>query len=354
MPRAAGYASGRQGCVKRPRPRLLPPPPYNNAKMDKLNRLYKLHGLLRRMRLPVPLARIQDELGCSERTARRAIAELRELLDAPLEYDGDRNGYRYVGPRADSFELPGLWFSPEEIYALLTSYQLLDALQPGLFEPYLAPIRTRLKTLLAHNRASAPDLGQRIRLLQIAARPTDLPKFRSVATALLTRKRLRILYHGRARDATTERNVSPQRLVYYRSNWYLDTWCHTRNAFRHFALDRLQPVAILDEDAQEFAQTELDEHFASAYGIFAGRPTATAVLRFTSSAAKWVADEQWHPQQESAVLADGSYELRVPYSRPEELVMDVLKYGPEVEVIGPGDLRERVAGSLAAALERYR
>lgn len=322
--------------------------------MDKLNRLYKLHGLMRRMRQPVPLTRIRDELGCSERTARRAIAELRDLLDAPLEYDSDRNGYGYVGPRADTFELPGLWFSPEEIYALLTSYQLLDALQPGLFEPYITPIRTRLKTLLAHNHASAPDLGQRIRLLQIAARPTDLANFRAVATATLTRKQLRLLYHGRARDETTERTVSPQRLVYYRSNWYLDTWCHTRNAFRHFALDRLQPVEVLDEPAREFAPAELDEHFASAYGIFAGRPTATAVLRFTPTAAKWVADEQWHPQQESTVLADGSYELKVPYSRPEELVMDILKYGPEVEVVGPADLRERVAELLRAAVERYR
>lgn len=322
--------------------------------MDKLNRLYNLHGLLRRMRLPVPLTRIQEELGCSERTARRAIAELRELLAAPLEYDGERNGYHYVGPHAESYELPGLWFSPDEIYALLTSYQLLDGLQPGLFEPYIAPIRTRLKTLLAHNRAGEPDLGQRIRLLQIAARPTDLGVFRTVATATLTGKRLRLLYSGRARDAVTERTVSPQRLVYYRSNWYLDTWCHLRDGFRHFALDRLQPIEILDQPAREFPQEELDQHFASAYGIFAGLPAATAVLHFTPTAAKWVADEQWHPLQEGTVRADGGYELRVPYSQSRELVMDILKYGAEVEVIGPMDLREQVAGMLRTAMERYR
>jgi len=322
--------------------------------MDKLNRLYRLHHLFRSKRHPVSLARIREELGCSERTARRVIAELRDELQAPIEYERERNGYRYAGADQDSFELPGIWFSAAELYALLTSHQLLDALQPGLFAPYIAPIRDRLKALLAHQNAGHADFAHRIRLLQIAARPSDLGVFRTLATAVLEHKRLRLLYHGRVRDKITERTVSPLRLVYYRSNWYLDSWCHLRKDFRHFSIDRLHPVAVLDEPAREFPDEELDEHFASAYGIFAGAPTATAVLRFTSSAARWVADEQWHPQQEGQVLPDGGYELRVPYSQPQELVMDILKYGPEVEVLDPPALREQVAAALEAAAAKYR
>ena len=322
--------------------------------MDKLNRLYRLHRLFRSKRFPIPLASIREELGCSERTARRVIAELRDELHAPIEYERERNGYRYAGAERDSFELPGIWFSAAELYALLTSHQLLDALQPGLFAPYIAPIRDRLKALLAHQNAGHADFAHRIRLLQIAARPSDLDVFRTLATAVLEHKRLRLLYHGRARDKITERTVSPLRLVYYRSNWYLDSWCHLRKDFRHFSIDRLHPVEIIDQPAREFLDEELDEHFASAYGIFAGAPTATAVLRFTSSAARWVADEQWHPQQEGQVLPDGGYELKVPYSRPEELVMDILKYGPEVEVDAPPVLRDQVAAALEAAAAKYR
>lgn len=322
--------------------------------MDKLNRLYRLHRLFRSKRHPVSLARIREELGCSERTARRVIAELRDELRAPVEYERERNGYRYTGAERDSFELPGLWFSENELYALLTSHQLLDALQPGLFAPYIAPIRDRLRALLTHRNAGSPDLARRIRLLQMAARPGDLGVFRTLAAAVLERKRLRVLYHGRARDETTERTVSPQRLVYYRSNWYLDSWCHLRKGFRHFSIDRLHPVAVLDQPAREFPDEILDEHFASAYGIFAGRPIDTAVLCFTSSAARWVADEQWHPHQEGQVLPDGGYELSVPYSQPQELVMDILKYGPEVEVIGPPTLRDQVAAALEAAAAKYR
>ena len=71
-------------------------------------------------------------------------------------------------------------------------------------------------------------------------------------------------------------------------------------------------------------------------------------------AARWVADEQWHPQQQGSVLSDGSYELRIPYSDPRELIMDILKYGPDVEVIAPSNLCELVLGKLKVALRNYK
>ena len=54
------------------------------------------------------------------------------------------------------------------------------------------------------------------------------------------------------------------------------------------------------------------------------------------------------------MLPDGGYELKVPYSQPQELVMDILKYGPEVEVLGPPALRDQVAAALETAAARYR
>ena len=65
-------------------------------------------------------------------------------------------------------------------------------------------------------------------------------------------------------------------------------------------------------------------------------------------------DEHWHPQQQSQLLADGSYELRISYSDPRELVMDILKHGADDEVISPKPLREAVKQRLRTALVRYR
>ncbi|MBI2227431.1 MAG: WYL domain-containing protein [Betaproteobacteria bacterium] len=64
--------------------------------------------------------------------------------------------------------------------------------------------------------------------------------------------------------------------------------------------------------------------------------------RLTAEHPRWVADEWWQPRQVGQFLTDGSYELRIPYRDERELVMDILKYGPDVEVVGPESLRKQV------------
>jgi predicted DNA-binding transcriptional regulator YafY len=109
----------------------------------------------------------------------------------------------------------------------------------------------------------------------------------------------------------------------------------------------------LPERAHDVPDPQLDEHYATAYGIFAGKADKVAVLRFTPESARWVADEQWHPEQKATWLADGSYELAMPYRESRELVMDVMRHGAEVVVVAPADLRERVGEELGKAAGRY-
>ncbi|MBC7706396.1 MAG: hypothetical protein H7274_20915 [Rhodoferax sp.] len=49
-----------------------------------------------------------------------------------------------------------------------------------------------------------------------------LDKLQAVGSALRQRRRLVIPHHGRRRDQTGEGEISPQRLIHYRDNWYLD------------------------------------------------------------------------------------------------------------------------------------
>jgi proteasome accessory factor C len=174
-----------------------------------------------------------------------------------------------------------------------------------------------------------------------------------LASATLQRRKLRVRYHSRSKDEVSERTLSPQRLVHYRGDWYLDAWCETRKSLRSFSVDRIKHAAELDEQAQDFFDAELDEYFASAYGIFSGRANKTAVLRFSPNSSRWVADDRWHPRQVGQFLTDGSFELSIPYRDDRELLMDILKYGPEVEVISPESLRNAIARKLQAALSHY-
>ena len=322
--------------------------------MDLFDRIYELDRILRRARTPVSRAALQERLECSRATVGRIIGEARDYLGAPIEYDRRAGGYRYAPSEDGPFELPGLWFNASELHALLAAHQLLANAQPGLLEGDLAPLLARIERLLAARGLGKSEAARRIRILRMAARNADFRHFRTVAGALLARRRLALLYHGRARDELTRRQVSPQRLTHYRDNWYLDTWDHGARALRSFSVDRIRAARALAVGARDIPDADLDAHFASSYGIFAGKPSHMAVLRFSARSARWVADECWHPEQRGGFEEDGRYVLEIPYADSRELVGDILRHGPEVVVVSPVALREEVSRRLAAALANYR
>jgi predicted DNA-binding transcriptional regulator YafY len=43
----------------------------------------------------------------------------------------------------------------------------------------------------------------------------------------------------------------------------------------------------------------------------------------------------------------------LPYKNDTELIQDILKYGPEVEVVAPPELRQKVKQRIKQMLERY-
>ncbi len=321
--------------------------------MDKFDRIYQLHHVLAGRRTPVAIDALMERLECSKPSAYRLLRVLRDYLGAPVRLDAERGGYLYAqSPGEGPYELPGLWFNAKELQALVVFERLLESLEPGLLAEHLEPLAQRVAQLMSHRRLGLSEAAQRIRVLPMTARKAG-EHFHTLASATLQRRRVRIGYRSRSRDESTEREVSPQRLVHYRDNWYLDAWCHLRHGLRSFAVDRVHSALELRTPVRGIPDAELDEHFASSYGIFAGRANKTAVLRFSRERARWVADERWHPQQVGQYLTDGSYELRLPYRDERELVMDILRHGPEVEVVSPEALRSAVKQRLAAALARY-
>jgi predicted DNA-binding transcriptional regulator YafY len=170
--------------------------------------------------------------------------------------------------------------------------------------------------------------------------------------ALIRRQRLRIRYHGRRRDEERARRP-PQRLTQYRNSWYLDAWCHQARGLRSFALERIREQALLDEAAKEVPLPDLSAHFDQSYGIFSGPAEHRAELRFSPEMSRWVAEEIWHPDQQGSFDDNGCWLLRVPFGSARELIMDILRYGAEVEVLAPAFLREAVAAEARKTAAVY-
>jgi predicted DNA-binding transcriptional regulator YafY len=320
--------------------------------MDRYERIIALHRTLRGARYPVTVPRLQDELGCSRATVYRDLAFLRDALMAPVVGDGEA-GFRYDPNEGDRFELPGLWLSSEELHALLAAQQLLARSSGGMLSSALAPLQQRIDKLLDEHSTGKHWPVERVRVIPHRGRRMDEAAFRCVCSAVLERKQLSFEYRARSTGEKTRRSVSPQRITHYRDTWYLDAWDHEREASRSFSVDRISGARMLDADARDIAETTLDEHLSGSYGIFSGAPKGWATIVFNERAARWVADEHWHSQQQGRWLADGRYELKIPYSNARELLMDVLHYGADAEIVEPASLREQARSLLQLALGNY-
>lgn len=283
--------------------------------MDKFDRIFQLHAILSSRRTPIPLEELTARLECSKSTLHRAINTLKDHLNAPVVFDADAGGYKYGQPEAGgTYELPGLWFTEHELQALAIMQRLLKDAGGGLLGEHLSPLAKRLDELTKHQRLNLTEAASRLRFPAAAARPAGAA-FNAVASATLKRQQLWLQYHARSTNEITERTVSPQRIVHYREACSVPR-CR-----------RIRRANALDAAALDVPEAELDDHYSTAYGIFGGKADKLAVLLFTPERARWVADEQWHPQQQGRWLPDGSYELTIPYRESRELVMDVMRWG---------------------------
>ena len=323
--------------------------------MNPIERIYKIQHLLQD-RKAVRLDEFLDSLEVSLATFKRDLERLRDRFGAPVIYDRQTNTYRYeidpTSKQAKTHELPGLWFSEPEATALVTMQHLLASLDHGgLLGPHLEPLMTRIDSILGGEEAGSKELRQRIRVIPQSRRKTKAEHFSLIGSALLKRQRMQIQFYSRASNETTEREVSPQRLIFYKGNWYLDAWCHLRDGLRSFAIDGIQTIALPGRACRDVAHKILDEFLSTGYGIFSGKANKKVSLRFSPEIARWVSAELWHPEQMGRYDQNGYYSLEFPYSQDTELLMDIMRYGSFVEVLSPTELRRKLRDSHTKAAQ---
>ncbi|AFI85404.1 helix-turn-helix transcriptional regulator [Methylophaga nitratireducenticrescens] len=315
-------------------------------------RIYALHKFFSNRRYPVPLNDILNEFEFSKNTFNIARNYLCDVLGAPLK-NRKGEGYFYDLKSGETYELPGLWFSAKEIVSLALLEQLSETLQPEVVKQLLHPVSKRLHQLLAKQHISQHDWQHRIKVATQWQRLCEPDHFINVSHALLTRQQLEIDYWQWQTDSTETRIISPQRLVYYRDNWYLDAWCHKRQALRTFSVDAICRSKQIANTAEDIDSEQLNAHVTPGYGIFAGQVQGIAQLKFSKAISKRVSRENWHPDQQSHWTDLGEYQLSVPYSDTRELTRDILRFGSDIEVLSPESLREQVKQELEKTLKKY-
>lgn len=318
--------------------------------MDKFDRIQQLHRILKSNYYPVRISQLADELECTNKTAKAAIDSLRDHLNAPIVYDNDLKGWQY-DKQADGFELPGLWLTADELNSLATILYVLNTMDAGLLGKETQVLQRQVEKLLMAKGIDSNEFKKVIKYLSTSKRPVTSRYFATITEALIHKKRLCIHYADYS-NKKTQRIISPQQLVHYQENWYLDAWCHKRNSLRSFMLPRMTKVIKIDQKCKTIPNREQIEHYQSSYGIFAGKPRHTAILLFYPPVTREVASIRWHPEQVAEWQGE-NYQISIPYNDDRELIRDILKYGNSVEVIKPATLKNKIKNIALGVVNLY-
>lgn len=320
--------------------------------MDPTERMHQLYKLLIESKYPVHIDRILQELKCSDKTFYRMRRKLEECYHIEIE-NYDHYYYRFNTSDGETVNFPGLWFSYDEIDALICFSNALNTIQAGILDDIMRPFKEKLYKLLDTHEISEQIWNTRIKNIPIAQRKIIPEVFKKITDAVLHNRRCLITYKKMMSFKSEKRQISPQTILRYRDNWYVDAWCHNREALRTFALSRIESVERLSVESVSVDRTKLDNHYVTSYGIFNGSLVQTAVINFTGVAAQEIEHQEWHPSEKKRWLNDTTLQLTIPYCDATELIMDILRWGDMAEVIEPQPLRDKITGIFRNCVKKY-
>lgn len=206
--------------------------------MSRTARLFQLMQSLRRHAPPVTAQQLADDTGVSLRTLYRDIEALRGL---GAIIDGTA-GYGYA--LTEDAALPPMMFDDEEIEAIVLGLRDVQAIaDPDLARAAknaLAKLQARLPNAQAHRLQYAVLAANRI-----TRPPQPTVDVRSLRQATWDERTIEIDYIDAHGDATVRR-VDPLGIVFLQNTHCLIGWCHLRQAYRNFRLDRMQNLTITD------------------------------------------------------------------------------------------------------------
>lgn len=318
--------------------------------MKKTNAI-KLYHYLSERYYPKSESEILEHFDYSKSSFDRAKRTLREELGITL-LSPSNGGYKLIEKDKNRIEIGDMLITQKELIDLLQVIKLLQPVaEKNHFNELMSPILQRLLTLLPAEYADKLDF---IDTFSHGERYQDNDHLQTVLSSFHQNKRLNIQYSARSKASNRpeQRDISPQKIVRYRSNWYLIAWCHYREELRTFSIEKIDTAKILDIDIFHLPKHQIEHHYTQTYGIFSGKKIETAELKFTPPLSLWVCDECWHPQQQGKLEADNTYYLSIPIGYDlTELTMQLAMYGDNVTVLSPTRLKKALQIHHQNALE---
>lgn len=285
----------------------------------------------------------------SESTFYRALRTAKIMTNCSIECS---NGKYNISESSYSPENKSVLPDDDELIAFVTIDHIISSMTTDTLQNAFAPVRKRVEKIVNLTVKEPAKWAKHIKILDTHYRKIEEGVFAKITQAIARKRVLKLQYIDH-NGKKTIRTVSPQQLVRYKDNWYLDGWCHSINELRIFSLDCIKELKYDNHVFFTADDNMLNRTYATSYGIFSGIATGTAKIQFSGNAARYAEREIWHPKQKLIKLENGNILLEIPFNKTPELVGAILSWGEEAEVIYPASLREEISMRIKKMASLY-
>lgn len=160
------------------------------------------------------------------------------------------------------------------------------------------------------------------------------PKIELIRNAI--DRQMLLNFHYYAPNGESSRTIEPYYLVFCWSSWYIWGWCRQRRAYRLFKLNRMDSLALSEEN--KFEKRNVPYPDLSNEKIFPGGLRVKAIF---SPECKWRLIEDFG-RECFEELPDGRLLFHADYTDTENLISWLLTFGDRAELLEPKEVRDKL------------
>ena len=288
------------------------------------------------------------EFEVSRRTVARDLDFLRDEERAPLAYDGARHGFTLAD---ETYTLPPVRISRKEAFSFALARKVLAHYEGTPLHLDMRSVLDKIAESLEGDVTIEPDwLSEHVGVLPEDRVRIDPEVWAQLARCVVSREAIRATYQtfdGRI----SEYELHPYHLLAYHGNWYLMARNVEKERVATFALSRFRQIAATGSAFTRPAEFSPETYARQAFGIVGGEEPIKVRLLFEPKVAVYITERQWHPSQAFRTRRDGRVEMRLETTGRKELVRWILSWAPDVKVLAPKSLRDRIAEKLRDGLQ---
>lgn len=297
-----------------------------------MNRLDRISALLVQLqsRPVVKASEMAERFGVSLRTIYRDINTLGE---AGVPICGNPGvGYSLV----EGYRLPSLMFTKEEAMAFLTAEKMIEQLTDSYNSTYFHQGMDKIRAALrAVDKNYLHNMGDSIAVYKSRHIRDSLPNLLQIILNSINEKRIVEIVYINADGKKTRRALEAVGITYAHPAWYLSAWCHLRNEYRMFRLDRISDIKTTEKE-----HVKKHPPLRSLLGVDEPKSLTEVVLHTTKEVAGYNADRCYFMGLiKEEELANGQIEQTYMSYSLEVLARWVLAHTDTTTVIRPLEIR---------------